>query len=127
MSTLSDQSNKADGGKIKPRLLIGDMAGAIEHVSAVLTYGVEKYEECGWREVDPKRYEDALLRHYLAWNSGNVYDEESGLLHLAHLACNAMFLLQLDIDRVLDWDGVVLKPEWNKPPQSHKNLVTKDD
>lgn len=110
-----NQTNKADSGKIKPRLLIEDMAEAIEHVSAVLTYGAEKYEERGWKTVHPDRYIDAMYRHRLAFTQGEDYDKESGLHHLAHFACNAMFLLQMEL---------VAKgkpePKWNSPPQDHK-------
>lgn len=108
---MNDQLNKADGGKIRPSLLIDDMPVAIKNVAAVLTYGAEKYEERGWMKVDPERYRDALLRHYLAYCGGEDFDEESGLHHLAHLACNALFLLQME--------GVG-NPKWNKPPQNHK-------
>lgn len=111
----TSQLNKADSGKIKPRLLLEDMANAIEHVSAVLCYGAEKYEERGWKNVDPNRYVDAMYRHRLNIAKGELKDEESGLLHLAHIACNTMFLLQLELERLN-----LPNPEWNKPPQNHK-------
>lgn len=122
---MSTQENKADRGKIKPSLLIKDMSQAIEAVSAALTYGAEKYEERGWEGVEASRYEDALLRHYLAHSSGEKYDMESGLLHLAHLACNALFLLQFDLS---DLGDPPLRPHtsWNPPPLGHKNQLTKE-
>ena len=43
--------------------------------------------------MEPKRYVDALYRHLLAYIEGNEVDEESGLSHLAHMACNISFLL----------------------------------
>lgn len=118
--TQLDQKNKADGGKIRLSLLLKDMWSSVSHVAAVLTYGAEKYEDSGWQKVDPKRYWDAFHRHHVAYSSGEKYDEESGLHHLAHLACNAMFLLWFELRDLGD-----PKPSWNKPPQSHKNLVTK--
>ena len=45
-----------------------------------------------------KRYRDALYRHWLAYLSGEIYDAESGLPHLWHLACNAAFLIDLEDD-----------------------------
>lgn len=116
---MNDQRNKADGGKILPRLLIGDMPDAVSHVSAVLSYGAEKYEERGWREVDPARYEDALLRHYLEYRGGQLVDKESGIHHLAHLACNVMFMLQLSLEDLAS-DGYPQPLKWNHPPQHHK-------
>jgi hypothetical protein len=113
---MKDQTNKADGGKIRPSLLIEDMAGAIDHVSAVLTYGAEKYEDRGWKKVDPSRYADAMYRHRLAFLQGEKFDEESGLHHLAHYACNAMFLLEMELEKLKQ-----PKPVWNKPPQNHKS------
>lgn len=113
-----DQTNKADKGKVRMDLLLSGMPDALEHVAAVLTYGAEKYEEHGWRKVDPKRYRDAKGRHILAQAKGEDYDDESGLLHAAHEVCNAMFNLQMKIEEL---GGV--KPKWNKPPTDHKESV----
>lgn len=37
---------------------------------------------------------DSLLRHILAWLTGEDFDAESGLHHLKHVACNVAFLLE---------------------------------
>lgn len=73
---------------------------ALQDVSEVLGFGKNKYTERGWyeqcnTEEDFKRYEAALLRHYSAFKIGEKFDRESGYSHLAHLACNALFLLEL--------------------------------
>jgi hypothetical protein len=47
----------------------------------------------------PRRYTAALLRHLAAREQGEVCDPESGLLHAAHMACNAMFILELELER----------------------------
>lgn len=39
------------------------------------------------------RYQAAMLRHYTAFAAGENWDVESGLPTLAHLACDALFLL----------------------------------
>lgn len=86
---------KHDGGKIRCDLVPGEL---IEAVGAVRTYGVQKYgKEYSYRQVEPKRYRAALMRHICAWLK-NPYgkDEESGLPHLWHIACNVAFLLELD-------------------------------
>lgn len=86
---------KADAGK--PRLALVPPA-IIEAVGAVRTFGTQKYGDPeNWRQVEPARYRDALMRHLCAYlrNPAGV-DAESGLPHLAHAACNVAFLLELE-------------------------------
>lgn len=86
-----DQSAKADKGKLELSLVNPQLVKA---VAEVRMYGTEKYGDSeNWRKVEPKRYVDALYRHLLAYIEGNEVDEESGLSHLAHMACNLSFLL----------------------------------
>ena len=86
---------KADKGK--PRLFLVPPS-LIEAVGIVRTYGVQKYgEEQGWRKVEPWRYRDALIRHLVAYmREPQGTDEESGLPHLWHVACNVAFLIELE-------------------------------
>ena len=69
----------------------------IYQIEKVRKYGVQKYKEVdNWKKVELERYHEALLRHTLAiWNDISAKDEESGLLHLSHIACNVAFLLEL--------------------------------
>jgi hypothetical protein len=86
-----DQSAKADKGKLELSLVNPELVKA---VAEVRMYGTEKYGDSeNWRKVEPKRYVDALYRHLLAYIEGNEVDEESGLSHLSHMACNISFLL----------------------------------
>lgn len=90
-TTDTDQSAKADKGKLELSLVNPQLVKA---VAEVRMYGTEKYGDSeNWRKVEPKRYVDALYRHLLAYIEGNEVDEESGLSHLAHMACNLSFLL----------------------------------
>lgn len=90
-TTDKDQSAKADKGKLELSLVNPELVKA---VAGVRMYGTEKYGDSeNWRKVEPKRYVDALYRHLLAYIEGNEVDEESGLSHLAHMACNLSFLL----------------------------------
>ena len=90
-ATDNDQSAKADKGKLELSLVNPELVKA---VAGVRMYGTEKYGDSeNWRKVEPKRYVDALYRHLLAYIEGNEVDEESGLSHLAHMACNLSFLL----------------------------------
>jgi len=116
---LGDQSNKADGSKTNPLLLDVDLVQSLEIVNRVLDYGAEKYERGGWRKVEPERYEAAIRRHQRAIAKGEERDGESGLLHHAHVACNALFLLQMHIDSHADEDFTT----YNRPPRIHRENV----
>lgn len=72
---------------------------ALEEVTKVLTYGAKKYEPENWRYVDNalNRYFDALQRHVWAWKQGQKEDPETGLHHMAHAICCALFICELEI------------------------------
>ena len=92
---LNDQTIKADAGKLRltlvPRQIIRDVARVRE-------YGTNKYGSAeAWEKVDVVRYRDAAFRHFLAYLDDPVgVDDESGLPHLWHLACNIAFLCELE-------------------------------
>jgi len=96
---LNDQAVKADAGKPKltlvPRQILFDVARVRE-------YGNNKYPDGGvdnWKNVDVQRYRDAAFRHFVAYlNNPYGTDEESGLPHLWHLACNIAFLCEMEKD-----------------------------
>lgn len=91
---MPNQQAKADGGKPRPTLV---PVSLIEAVTAIREYGCAKYHDPeNWRKVEPERYRDALYRHWLAYLKGEDLDEESGLPHLWHLACNAAFLIEME-------------------------------
>lgn len=84
---------KYDSGKPQLSLLPWD---ALEAVARVLEYGIRKYGvRDSWRTVPDghRRYVDAALRHLAAVAQGEDTDSESGLPHLAHAACSALFAL----------------------------------
>ena len=72
--------------------------GIIEAVGAVRTFGSEKYgADDKWKFVDPELYVDALMRHLVRYlRDPKAVDEESGLSHLAHMACNLAFLIEME-------------------------------
>lgn len=82
---------KYDTDKLRWDLLQYD---CIEDVVKILTFGAEKYGPNNWKDVTPfeDRYFAALMRHLVASRNGETTDPESGLSHLAHAACNIMFL-----------------------------------
>lgn len=89
---------KLDSGK--PPLLRGVIQyfpralGAVADVSA---FGAAKYTWGGWVTVPDGigRYGDALARHQIKEVSEGESDEDSGLLHAAHAAWNALARLGL--------------------------------
>ena len=68
----------------------------IEELGKVLTYGANKYAPNNWRftGMDWSRCIGSLKRHLNEFEKGIDIDPESGLSHLAHIACNVMFLVE---------------------------------
>jgi hypothetical protein len=69
---------------------------AIRALGIILKKKKKKYGPNQWRGVEIERYEAAMLRHWLAWKEGEALDSESGISHLAHLLCNAAFMVALE-------------------------------
>lgn len=85
--------------KLNTLLLHRDLANALEAVNRVLHWGCNErqppYPETGWKDVPLDKYKQALLRHQSEWMKDPMsLDGESGKLHLAHMATNALILLQ---------------------------------
>jgi hypothetical protein len=104
MNSLKDARastpTKSEGRKFdsnKPRWSLLP-TGTVSLVIEILEIGAAKYEEDNWKQVPNarKRYYNALMRHTELWWSGEKIDEESGKLHMAHVVCNALFLLWFD-------------------------------
>ena len=92
---MNDQSIKADAGK--PRLTLVPQQ-ILYDVAEIREYGINKYgKKESWRDVEIERYRDATFRHLLSYlKNPKGLDEESGLKHLKHLACNVAFLCELE-------------------------------
>ena len=90
---------KRDTGKPRFDLLEDGCPDALLDVVKVMTWAVEVkgYRAHSWKEVPEarRRYRAAMSRHRNALARGELLDEESGLPHEAHIACNAIFLAQL--------------------------------
>ena len=93
-----NQSAKADSGKPILSLVPKEIIYEIEKVRS---FGSKKYQDANsWKKVELERYHQALLRHTLAvWNEIDARDEESGLLHLSHIATNIAFILEMLKDK----------------------------
>ena len=105
---------KLDQGKDRVGLVFKGFCKALRAVSRVGTYGAGKYTDDGWKSVpDPScRYMDALLRHLLDMMGGEDIDPESELLHKAHLAWNALAILELELEEECKKQSLsTLKPQ----------------
>lgn len=96
---------KLDAGK--PSLYRGAIdyfPRAIDAVARVSTFGAKKYDWKGWETVPEgfERYSDAMVRHLIAEGKGEVLDSDSGLLHAAHAAWNALARLELKLRKIED-------------------------
>lgn len=97
--SLNTPGAKADAGKLMPDLVFDGMANALHAVVEVASAGAVKYSEGGWMLVPDgfKRYNRAQGRHQLKRAKGETHDKDSGSLHLAHEAWNALAKLELYI------------------------------
>lgn len=99
------EGKKYDEGKNCMGLMCENFSRALWEVAKVSTFGANKYGVNSWQNLsNPKeRYLDALCRHLFKHLQGEKVDDESGLLHLSHLAWNILALLEFE-----------LKPEINE-------------
>lgn len=78
----------------KPQLDLLPVVPLID-IARVLTKGKDTYGRDNWRKgLAWSRCYAAALRHLFAWQSGETNDPETGLSHLAHAACEILFLLE---------------------------------
>ncbi len=91
---MQDVGIKYDTGKVRPQLLFKSLNRAVMGVLAVLEYGAKKYAPDNWKKLDDieERYFNAMQRHLLAIQGGEVLDPESGLPHIDHIICSALFI-----------------------------------
>ena len=83
---------KFDNGKVDYSLL---EPLVVEMYCTVAQMGANKYGRNNWKQSkkeDMYRYEAALLRHFMAYKSGEKKDSESGFSHLAHALWNLVAL-----------------------------------
>ena len=93
--SLEDQTAKADAGQLKLSLVPTQI---IRDIAEVREYGNNKYgDPDNWKTVEIQRYRDALFRHLLAYlEDPDGVDEESGIKHYKHMACNMAFLCEME-------------------------------
>jgi Domain of unknown function (DUF5664) len=97
---LNSPGAKADCGKLRPWLVLGDFSHALEEVVKVGTAGARKYTDHGWLSVEnaEDRYMEAYARHMIELGKGKVYDDgPTGTYtkHLANAIWNLLAVLEL--------------------------------
>lgn len=89
---------KLDAGKSPVlRGVVQYFPRALLVVADISEYGATKYAWKGWQSVPDgvERYGDALVRHLIAEATDGPVDPETGLLHAAQVAWNALARLEL--------------------------------
>ena len=85
---------------------------AMAETAWVHKLGAEKYGPFNWRKtgVCASTYVNAILRHLNAWRDGETVDPESGISHLAHVACSCNILLDAGFCGTLQDDRNITPP-----------------
>lgn len=83
-----------NNGKLRWSLVDFD---ALEDMVKVLEFGAEKYDDHNWKKgLNTTQVCESLMRHLTAYLRGEDKDPESGLSHIGHIQCNAMFLSYME-------------------------------
>lgn len=92
VTSPDSKGKKFDGGKLRFSLF---PQFVMRPVLEILEEGAKEYGENNWQKVEDarRRYYDALNRHLTSWWEGETIDKKSGKPHMAHIICNAAFLL----------------------------------
>jgi len=96
--SAKDPGSKLDTGKAPVlRGAIQYFPRAIRYLAQISEIGSRKYSWKGWEKVPDgiNRYGDALMRHLLAEEIEGSLDMDTGCLHAAQVAWNAMARLEL--------------------------------
>ena len=98
--------------KDKPRMaeMIIDFAPELQELCKVWTFGADKYSKSNWKLVEngKERYSNALLRHLMAEDI-SLCDDESKLLHSAHIAFNALARMHFIIQEIKENQNELLR------------------
>ena len=89
---------KYDAGKSMVGTLCRVFPRALLEIGKCIEFGTKKYPDpANWKKVEGayKRYQDSMMRHYLKHCSDITNDEETGILHLAHMCWNGFAVLEL--------------------------------
>lgn len=87
----------------------------LEELVKVLEFGAKKYDSWNWSKgLSFTETFECLQRHAVAWYNGEDKDPETGLSHMAHVLCNAMFLMHFIVTGTGKDDRYFKKNDNNK-------------
>lgn len=88
--------NDRKDGKVRMDLLPWP---ELEKIAEVYTAGAAKYGDHNWENLENgyERYKGAMLRHLTEVEKGNAIDEDTGCLHIAQVAWNAIAMLHFKL------------------------------
>lgn len=119
---MKDKALRYNTGKSQYSLLALD---CLEPCVRVLEFGAKKYARNNWRKGMPQtQILDSLMRHITALLSGELIDPESGLPHIGHIQCNAMFLA--NPNNVQDLDKTELEIKENEIMDKEESLTKEE-
>jgi hypothetical protein len=112
----------------------------IEEIVKVYHEGAKKYGENTWQNLDDgyNRYKGAMMRHLVAHEKGEIFDEETGCRHLAQVAWNAIAMLHCSFhfkggfkcneaeERFVDWFNKKSNAEKSKKEVFEVSKITTD-
>lgn len=65
---------------------------SLEPMIRVLEFGAKKYAPKNWQKpMDTMKILESMQRHLASLMDGEEIDSESGISHMGHIMCNAMF------------------------------------
>lgn len=90
------RKNDRKDGKVRMDLLPWP---ELEKIAEVYTAGAKKYGDHNWENLENgyERYKGAMLRHLTEVEKGNAIDEDTGCLHIAQVAWNAIAMLHFKL------------------------------
>lgn len=88
--------NDRKDGKVRMDLLPWP---ELEKIAEVYTAGAKKYGDHNWENLENgyERYKGAMLRHLTEVEKGNAIDEDTGCLHIAQVAWNAIAMVHFKL------------------------------
>lgn len=93
------RKNDRIDGKVRMELL---PFPELEEIAKVYTAGAKKYGDNNWQHLEDgyNRYKGALLRHLTEVEKGNIFDEDTGCMHAAQVAWNAIAMLHFKMEEL---------------------------
>lgn len=114
---MESKKNDRQDGKVMMELL---PFRELEEIAKVFTAGAKKYGKNTWQNLPDgyERYKGALLRHLTEIEKGNEIDEDTGCMHAAQVAINAIFMLHFKMN---ERENVMILSEEEKK-DAHKSF-----